>query len=135
MENHPHRRARRSLIRRRGRKSRGKSRLRQPAPWPARPPSCCASGTRPSAEMASISTCSRWTWTGSCLRTNAPPAPPTGPRTCGCQWPSWKGRSLFHGVPAAPPPPSSALGNVSSPGWCRAFGQDPLAHPRKSASP
>ena len=36
-------------------------------------------------------------------------APDTWLRTCRCPWPSWKGRSLFQGVPAAPPSPSSPL--------------------------
>ena len=43
---------------------------------------------------------------GFLLEKGLPQAPATWLRTCCCPWPSWKGRSLFQGVPAGPPSPS-----------------------------
>ena len=64
---------------------------------------------------------------GFLLENSFPQAPATWLRTCCCPWLSWKGRSLFQGVPAAPPSPSSVR-SLSSRGWCWVFGQDHLPH-------
>ena len=70
------------------------------------------------------------------LEKGLPQAPATWLRTCRCPWPSWKGRSLFQGVPAGPPSPSSALRNLSSGGWCWVLGHNHLLLPNcKSMCP
>ena len=86
------------------------------------------SESRPCQVTARRSTHCPWTLAGSWWRKASPPAPATWLRTCCCPWPSWKGRSLFQGVPTAPPSLSSALRSLSSQGWCWVFGQDHLPY-------
>ena len=86
------------------------------------------SGSRPCRVTARRSTCCLWTWMGSCWRKASPQAPATWLRTCCYPWLSWEGRSLFQGVPTAPPSLSSALGILSSRGWSWVFGQENLPY-------
>ena len=67
---------------------------------------------------------------GFLLEKGLPQAPATWLRTFCCLWLSWEGSSLFQGVPAAPPSPSSALRNLSSRVWCWVFGRTTF-HTRK----
>ena len=67
---------------------------------------------------------------GFLLEKGLPQAPATWLRTFCCLWLSWEGSSLFQGVPAAPPSPSSALRNLSSRVWCWVFGRT-TSHTRK----